>query len=431
MAQTMPAGPAMAARRPVRLSRRRTLSYSPNAIAAFMAIFGLTFITPLGSKGALLFLIGGMALMAIRPGEVLAALRREWLIMLVALWCVMSFAWSDYTSLTLRYGIQLFLTAMIAVAIGYRLAPMTFVKIVFVTSALGGVASLLLGRARSDGMGYLGIHASKNALADASSVLIIASLAVLVDRRLSARWRVPALGAMLLGAMLLVMGQSSGALVSTLAVILVFGVIMLLQRLTPHMRLVAIVLTVVLGAAVVVVLSSISDQLARVFLDLTGKDITLTGRTDLWAVALRQIADQPLLGVGFQAFWVHGQPLAEQLWADFGITGRGGFNFHNTLISNAVEIGVLGTAVQTLVFVGAAWACLGWAIRRPSAASVFFALFMVRLFLLMWIEVVYFYQFSAGTVIIIAAICYAHRFRDDIRKPTPRKARRPIRIVFR
>ena len=431
MAQTMPAGPAMAARRPVRLSRRRTLSYSPNAIAAFMAIFGLTFITPLGSKGALLFLIGGMALMAIRPGEVLAALRREWLIMLVALWCVMSFAWSDYTSLTLRYGIQLFLTAMIAVAIGYRLAPMTFVKIVFVTSALGGVASLLLGRARSDGMGYLGIHASKNALADASSVLIIASLAVLVDRRLSARWRVPALGAMLLGAMLLVMGQSSGALVSTLAVILVFGVIMLLQRLTPHMRLVAIVLTVVLGAAVMVVLSSISDQLARVFLDLTGKDITLTGRTDLWAVALRQIADQPLLGVGFQAFWVHGQPLAEQLWADFGITGRGGFNFHNTLISNAVEIGVLGTAVQTLVFVGAAWACLGWAIRRPSAASVFFALFMVRLFLLMWIEVVYFYQFSAGTVIIIAAICYAHRFRDDIRKPTPRKARRPIRIVFR
>lgn len=431
MAQTMPAGPAMAARRPARLSRRRTLSYSPNAIAAFMAIFGLTFITPLGSKGALLFLIGGMALMAIRPGEVLAALRREWLIMLVALWCVMSFAWSDYTSLTLRYGIQLFLTAMIAVAIGYRLAPMTFVKIVFVTSALGGVASLLLGRARSDGMGYLGIHASKNALADASSVLIIASLAVLVDRRLSARWRVPALGAMLLGAMLLVMGQSSGALVSTLAVILVFGVIMLLQRLTPHMRLVAIVLTVVLGAAVVVVLSSISDQLARVFLDLTGKDITLTGRTDLWAVALRQIADQPLLGVGFQAFWVHGQPLAEQLWADFGITGRGGFNFHNTLISNAVEIGVLGTAVQTLVFVGAAWACLGWAIRRPSAASVFFALFMVRLFLLMWIEVVYFYQFSAGTVIIIAAICYAHRFRDDIRKPPPRKARRPIRIVFR
>ena len=431
MAETMPAVSPMTARRPARQQRRRVLSYSPNAIAAFIAIFGLTFITPLGSKGALLFLLGGMALVATRPGEVLASLRREWPIVLVALWCVMSFAWSDYTSLTLRYGIQLVLTVIIAVAIGYRLAPMTFVKIVFATSAMGGLASLLLGRARSDGMGYLGIHASKNALADASSVLIIASLAVLVDRRLSMRWRLPALAAMFLGAVLLVMGQSSGALVSTMAVILVFGVIILLQRLTPYMRLVTIALAVVLGAAIAMLLSSLSDELARLFLDVTGKDITLTGRTDLWAVAFGQIAERPLLGVGFQAFWVPGQPLAEQLWADFGIAGRSGFNFHNTPISNAVEIGILATAAQALIFIAAAWACLGWAIRSPSVASIFFALFMVRLFMLMWIEVVYFYQFSAGTAIIIAAICYAHRFRDHIGKPVPRRARRPIRITFR
>ena len=123
MAETMPAVSPMTARRPARQQRRRVLSYSPNAIAAFIAIFGLTFITPLGSKGALLFLLGGMALVATRPGEVLASLRREWPIVLVALWCVMSFAWSDYTSLTLRYGIQLVLTVTIAVAIGYRLAP--------------------------------------------------------------------------------------------------------------------------------------------------------------------------------------------------------------------------------------------------------------------------------------------------------------------
>lgn len=400
---------SMATRRAARRGRYPTLSYSPDAIAAFMAVFGLAFVTILGSKGALLFLLAGMALVVSRPGETLAAMRREWMIVLVALWCLMSFAWSDYTSLTLRYGIQLFLTVTIFVTIGYRLAPMTFVKIVFMTSAMAGLLSLLFGRARSDGMGYLGIYASKNALADASSLLVIAALAVLVDRRISPRWRIPALMALLMGSMLLVMGQSSGALVSTLIIVMFFGVIVLLQRMTPHMRMVMIALMVVMIATIVVVLSSISDQLARMFLDLTGKDITLTGRTDLWAIAFDQISKQPLLGVGFQAFWVHGQPLAEQLWADFGIKGRAGFNFHNTLISNAVEIGVLGTAMQAFVFIGAAWSCLGWAIRAPSAASVFFALFMLRLFLLMWIEVVYFYQFSVGTGIIIAAVCYGHR----------------------
>ncbi|MBB1492584.1 hypothetical protein H5394_13445, partial [Paracoccus sp. MC1862] len=33
-----------------------TISYSPLALAGFLALFGLCFIVPLGSKGALLFL---------------------------------------------------------------------------------------------------------------------------------------------------------------------------------------------------------------------------------------------------------------------------------------------------------------------------------------------------------------------------------------
>lgn len=396
-----------------RASRRGwTITYSPDVLATFVAMFGLAFIPVLGSKGALLFLMGGMALVLSRPGETLAALRREWLVVLMALWCLMSFAWSDYAPLTLRYGIQLCLTVAIAVVIAARVAPLTFVKIMFLTSSLEGVASLLSGRARAGGMGYLGIYASKNALAGAMAILIIVALAVLIDRRLPARWRLPALGSLMLGTMLMVMGKSSGALVSTLGVVMVFGLILLLQRLAPYVRLVAIAMALVLSAAVAVLLSSMTDELAKAFLDLTGKDITLTGRTDLWAVALQQIAERPFLGVGYQAFWVHGQPVAEQLWAEFGIKGRGGFNFHNTPLSNAVEIGVIATALQTFIVFGALWSSLVWAIRSPSAASIFFALFMVRLFLLMWIEVVYFYQFGAVTVTIIAAVCYGRRFRE-------------------
>ncbi len=409
------------ARPRVRQASRRgwTIRYSPDVLASFVAIFGLAFVTVLGSVGALLFLMGGMAMVLSRPGATLAALRREWLIALMVLWCLMSFAWSDYMSLTLRYGIQLCLTAAIAVVMAYRLAPLTFVKILFVTSSLEGVASLLSGRTRAGGMGYLGIYASKNALAGAMAILIIVALAVLIDRRLPARWRLPALGSLALGAVLMVMGKSSGALVSTMGVIVIFGLILLLQRLTLYVRLAAVVLALVLGAAIAVLLSSMTDELARAFLDLTGKDITLTGRTDLWAVALKQIAERPLLGVGYQAFWVHGQPVAEQLWAQFGIKGRGGFNFHNTLLSNTVEIGMIGTALQTVIFFGALSSSLVGAIRSPSAASIFFALFMVRLFLLMWIEVVYFYQFSTVTLTIIAAVCYGRRLREARRATAP------------
>lgn len=403
---------ALTTRLPTRGRRGWTISYSPFTLAAFVAVFGLAFIIPLGSKGALLFLMGGMAMAALRPGETLAALRREWLLVLLALWCVMSFAWSDYPSITLRHGIQLVLTVGIAVAIAYRLAPLAFVKVLFVASSLAGLASLASGRSRADGMGYLGIYASKNALANASALLIIVALALLLDRRLPARWRLPALGSLLLGTMLLVMGKSSGALVSTLGVVLVFGAIVLLQRLAPHGRLVMVTMTVVLAAALGVILSFFAAELSQIFLDLTGKDVTLTGRTDLWAVAFQEIAAQPVLGVGFQAFWVQGNPLAEQLWAMFGIGGRAGFHFHNTLISNTVEIGLVGATLQAVIFFAALVSSLTWAIRSPSAASVFFALFMVRQFLLLWIEVVYFFQFELSSVITIAAVCYGHAFRN-------------------
>lgn len=392
---------------------RRTVTYSPTAIGTFVVAFGLAFIPAIGSIGALLFLMAGMLLVLSRIGGALGALRREWLLVLVTLWCVMSFAWSDYASLSLRHGIQLALTVGVAVTIGYRVAPLTFLKIIFIVSTLTGLASLLSGRTRADGMGFLGIYGSKNALADASALIILAALAILIDRRLSLRWRLPALLSLVLGTMLLIMGQSSGALVSVFGVVMIFGVILLLQRLSPYMRLVAISLTIVLSAAIGVLLSSRSDELARLFLDVTGKDITLTGRTDLWAVAFAQIAERPFLGVGFQAFWVPGRPIAEELWTQFGIASKQGFHFHNTLISNAVEIGILATAAQTFIFLGALWSCLGWAIRSPSAASVFFALYMVRLFLLMWVEVMYFYQFSIATLIIIVAICNGHRLRES------------------
>lgn len=405
-------GKAFTTRLPTRGRRGWTISYSPFTLAAFVAVFGLAFIIPLGSKGALLFLMGGMAMAALRPGETLAALRREWLLVLLALWCVMSFAWSDYPSITLRHGIQLVLTVGIAVAIAYRLAPLAFVKVLFVASSLAGLASLASGRSRADGMGYLGIYASKNALANASALLIIVALALLLDRRLPARWRLSALGSLLLGTMLLVMGKSSGALVSTMGVVLAFGAIVLLQRLAPHVRLVVVAMTVVLAAALGIILSFFAAELSQMFLDLTGKDVTLTGRTDLWAVAFQKITAQPALGVGFQAFWVQGNPLAEQLWAMFGIGGRSGFHFHNTLISNTVEIGLVGATLQAVIFFAALVSSLTWAIRSPSAASVFFALFMVRQFLLMWIEVVYFFQFELSSVITIAAVCYGHAFRN-------------------
>ena len=402
---------------PQPLRRRRAvrsglaIPWSPEILASFIAILGLTLVPLLGAKGVLLFLMGGTALVVVSPDHLLRGLRREWLLIVMALWCLVSLAWSDYPANSLRYGIQLLLTVMIAIAICQRVTPQALIKIVLLSYGIAAFLSFASGRARGDGMGFLGIYGSKNALAFAMGSLLLVSLAVLLDRRMPRFWRWLALPGAGLGAMLMVMGQSTGALVAVAASLAAVAPILLLQRMKTNARVIVIALSVVLIGAVVVLLSTIADDLALAFLNTTGKDVTLTGRTDLWAVAFGEILQRPFLGTGFQAFWVPGNPRAEELWAQFGIGGKSGFNFHNTLISNAVEIGLIGIAMQAVLFFSAVYFSLVWAVRTRSAASLFLALFMVRQMMLMGVEVVFFFQFGVETILMVAALYYGRSFR--------------------
>lgn len=391
------------------------LTYSPTVVVGFLCLLGAALLPMLGSKGALVFLLAGAGLIAMRPGATIAAMGRNWLIVALALWCLCSFTWSDYPGVTVRYGVQLLLTVMIGITLADRLPPAIFVKLVLVAQLMASLASFATGRSRGDGGGYLGIYASKNALAAASGILVIAAVAVLFDRRATRLWRVLALAGLAAGGMLLLMAKSTGAILAVGGTVGVFGLLYVLRRLDGPVRLAVVALATLLVAVVTVILTGMFDELSQAFLSATGKDLTLTGRTELWATAFGEIARHPLAGTGYQAFWVVGNQLAEQLWAEFGIETRTGFNFHNTLISNAVEIGLVGITIQAVLFYGALWAMLSWTIRSPGAGSIFFALFMVRQFVLMQVELVFFFQFDFSSIITIVAICHAAGFRQAAR----------------
>lgn len=92
------------------------------------------------------------------------------------------------------------------------------------------------------------------------------------------------------------------------------------------------------GAALAAFRAGVFDAVLAAF----GKDSTLTGRTYLWNQAIEIGARNPTFGLGYNAFWTHGRPEAEQLWEEFFITGRTGFHFHNLLIESYVALGILG-----------------------------------------------------------------------------------------
>ncbi|MGI9490207.1 MAG: O-antigen ligase family protein [Geminicoccaceae bacterium] len=80
-------------------------------------------------------------------------------------------------------------------------------------------------------------------------------------------------------------------------------------------------------------------------LEMVGKDPTLSGRTDVWALALDRAEDRPFLGFGYRAYWIDENKLrlmAEESWADNINHG------HNTYLDLFLELGYLGIIVFIL-----------------------------------------------------------------------------------
>jgi exopolysaccharide production protein ExoQ len=80
---------------------------------------------------------------------------------------------------------------------------------------------------------------------------------------------------------------------------------------------------------------------------LLGKDLTLTGRTQIWSAVWDSIAKRPLLGYGYQAFWLglEGESYRIILAVSWILAQA-----QNGFLDVVLETGVVGLAVVLLVF---------------------------------------------------------------------------------
>lgn len=93
----------------------------------------------------------------------------------------------------------------------------------------------------------------------------------------------------------------------------------------------------------------VNETLARLVAALP-LDVTFTGRTDIWEFALEKIAERPVTGWGFSAFWTLESTRygAEDLtqWA-----GKAAAHAHNGYLDAALNLGLPGLALTVLAFI--------------------------------------------------------------------------------
>ena len=373
-----------------------------------LAFTALTFDPIIGSPSAAIFLLCGFALLVTDFGGSLHTLARWWPMLILPAYCLISTLWSQFPGNTLRYSIQLTITLALAVIIAQRVSPRSMLRIMFGIGALSMLASLVLSRGAS-GAAWQGFFGSKNAFSAAISVFALTSMGVLLDAR-SPRW-LRGLGLIgVLGAgPLLVKAQSAGALITIGPCLTAMLAIKALRVLTAKQKLFLVLVGAFLAVAAAVVAISFGDQILAAVLETSGKDATLTGRTDLWAFGRSFIAEHPLWGVGYRAFWVPGYAPAEQLWAMFGEPSGAGFNFHDLYISNAVDLGLVGIGIEVAI-IYVALALAGFlAIARPSGLTAFYFGLQLLLVLRSFVEVEVFFEFSVRSILVYCTLIYAVR----------------------
>lgn len=363
------------------ISPDRNGAYGTVAVA--LSFFVFAYSSRFGQVSILLYYGLWLPLVLVDYRRVLGNYGRRLWILSFAVFACLSVFWSAAPSLTARTGIQ-YLSHIVCALIAMRLVDIRTLT----RGAVAGVGivlvySLLFGVYHLDPLdgtySFVGAFASKNQLGFYASLGIyfafIAPVA-LGERRL---WLAASGVVGLLSAYALLASQSATSILTTAAIVALWLGMRAVGLLSPRHRKGLFSAAVICGALVAV--AAVYGGGIDFVLGLFGKDSTLTGRTYLWQQGIEAAMVSPLLGGGYQAYWVQGFSEAERLWEEFYIATRAGFHFHNTYIEAMVETGVIGLALLTGILLATVFGHLRRLLTRDHdlQSSVLFGIAMLLL----------------------------------------------------
>ena len=248
--------------------------------------------------------------------------------------------WSIAPDVTARRGVALIGTSLFAMYLAFALSVERVIRILAVVYAITAIGSVLIiailpayGTHQFGEYAGLwrGLYAQKN---EFGATMAMAVIVIFLCPKYTSRERLLGRIFVVLCLLLLVMSESRAALISFSCVC---AIALAVQRASGRGSKTSVKAFLLIVTSIIVGMIVLKN--AGPILEMIGKDPTLSGRTDVWALALDRAADRPLLGFGYRAYWIEGNKarlMAEESWADNINHG------HNTYLDLFVELGFLG-----------------------------------------------------------------------------------------
>lgn len=258
----------------------------------------------------------GLGVVALRYNQALKVLKRtnRFLLLFMAL-SLISAVWSIAPEVTIRRFIRLltFASDGLAFALLAKSATnfQTILRSILTTLLIGSVIfvivapNLAIEQSQSAELvgAWHGLAPQKNALGSMATISLLLWLHACLSKE-SPLWR--ALPGLVLSAICLLKSRSSSSL---MAAILASGLLLMLlrsphsiKRYMPYLITVFVCIVLTYSLAVLNFLPG-SAMLLSPITALTGKDLTFSGRSDIWQIIEQNVALHPLLGGGYGAYW--------------------------------------------------------------------------------------------------------------------------------
>jgi O-antigen ligase len=314
------------------------------------------------------------------------ALQSWWLWAFLSLVIISTF-WSEFPVSTFRNSIfllQISLFAMYLVArftlaeqlelitwtFGIAIA-LSFLVAVFVPSVgVMGLGQIFTPEALVHKGTWRGIFIHKNFL---GRIMTLSTLIFLVQPR-GKGWMQFWRWAGIAGSILLVLLSTSKTSLIVLTALIALVPLFRLWRLNYSRSIPFFIALTLMGSSGLLLLLNGAEEI----LGAVGRDITLTGRTELWDLSLGKIFEHPLLGYGYTGFWRYfeGESAELLLALNWEIP-----HSHNGLIDLTLDLGLVGLLLFLVGFAFTSWRAIHWIRITEKSTDIWPLAFLAFMFL--------------------------------------------------
>jgi O-antigen ligase len=277
--------------------------------------------------------------------KILSIIKAEKFLTFFVFLCLVSALWSDYSLLSFKRSFQLFVMFLVTIEALVNIEPNILLKqlkiVVSIYLFFNLYACRFIPAAIDPVFGtWRGMEVQKNWLAQNSLYCLLSSIVLFsFDKSKIAKLYDSVL---ILISVLIIYKAHSSTIMITIAIIVWLGVIFKIETIFTRIGIGRTILgvTFLFLLSFSVIFLIFSTEIFGLIPGYFGKDLTLSGRVDIWDFVWNDIEKQFLLGYGFATYWIMGSSRIE-IFASY-FEGFMVNSAHNGYLEIILQLGVVG-----------------------------------------------------------------------------------------